>query len=222
MPPKAAKAKAHGKAAAGASKVAAKAKTAPAPPDPPRAAAPAAPAPAAKLSPEEAESLSAKAAEDLLAGISPEDLAALADTTDELEQLPARQALEYVGDRDLTWENAQKSLRNGGQFLKDMLEMQAGEFITKQSFQRFQELGSTDIFALWEKNRAAYLLAVFLQACLREARDRLGLPAAPPPPPPLPAEPPAWPLLIDFKDKGLCTDNRCRQYVRRTEGGRIE
>ena len=193
MPPKAAKAKALGKtsAKAKASRTSSPApKAPPAPPPPPTNELP---------EPAEAAGLSAKEAEAILGGLRPEALIALAETTDESEQLCARLALEYVGEKDLSWDNAKKSLRTGSQFLQEMLDMQTGEFITRQSFQRFEQLGSPDISALWHCSRTAYLLAVFLQACLREARNRLGLQAAEPLPPP-PSEPPAWPLVIGFKE----------------------
>ena len=205
MAPKAAKA--VGKAP---SKVAGKAPAKPAAKPATRGKSPAPPSPpppptedSAKKLPEpaDAETLSAKQAEELLAGLMPEAVIALAETADEAEQLPARMALEYVGDKDLSWANAQSSLRTGSQLLKEMLEMQSGEFITRQSYQRFQELGRPDLAVLRGKNRAAYVLALFLQACLREARDRLGLEPPPPPPPELPDEPPQWPLVIGFKER---------------------
>ncbi|CAE7756078.1 hypothetical protein AK812_SmicGene26589 [Symbiodinium microadriaticum] len=190
MAPKAAKAKAVGKAVTKASGKA----SAPEPEPPLRPSVPAVPQPS------EAVTLTAKQAEGLLASLCAEELRILAETTDEEEQLAARQVLEYVGDKDVSWENAQRSLSTGNQLVNEILEMQTGEFITKQSLQRFEELGHPDVSALWGKSRTAYVLAVFVQACLRDARDRLGLTAAAPPPPPMPQEPPAWPLVIGFKE----------------------
>ncbi|CAE7326985.1 unnamed protein product [Symbiodinium necroappetens] len=190
MAPKAAKAKAVGKAVTKASGKA----SAPEPEPPLKPSVPAVPQPS------EAVTLTAKQAEGLLASLCAEELRILAETTDEEEQLAARQVLEYVGDKDVSWENAQRSLSTGNQLVNEILEMQTGEFITKQSLQRFEELGHPDVSALWGKSRSAYVLAVFVQACLQDARDRLGLTAAAPPPPPMPQEPPAWPLVIGFKE----------------------
>ena len=192
MGPKDAKAKAVGKAA---TKVSGKA-SAPVPKPPPKLSEPTVPA---VPGPSEAVTLTAKQAEALLSSLCAEELRILAETQDKEEQLAARQVLEYVCDKDVSWANAQRSLSTGNQLVNEILEMQAGEFITKPSLQRFEELGHPDVSTLWGKSRTAYILAIFVQACLRDARDRLGLTAATPPPPPMADEPPAWPLVIGFK-----------------------
>jgi len=155
--------------------------------------------PAEKIHPEEARALTAKEAESLLSVIKPSSLVALADSTDCTEQLPARMALEYVGDKDLSWSNAQASLRTTHQFLKEILEMEAGEFITRGSLARLADLGTLDLIALQGKNDAARTLATFLDACMRSAKERLGisdeLPLLQ-----LQEEPPSWPLKVDFKE----------------------
>lgn len=145
--------------------------------------------------------LTAKQAERLVSSIRPADLAALAESVDEAEQLPVRMALEFVGDKDLTWANAQASLRTGATFLKEILDMEAGDFITRAGLGRMAELGSLDVAALEGKNEAARALAIFLDACICGAKDRLGINAKKGAPPPAPdEEPPAWPLKIDFKE----------------------
>eukprot|EP00930_Biecheleria_cincta_P072737 TRINITY_DN60094_c0_g1_i1.p1 TRINITY_DN60094_c0_g1~~TRINITY_DN60094_c0_g1_i1.p1 ORF type:complete len:390 (+),score=75.30 TRINITY_DN60094_c0_g1_i1:61-1230(+) len=142
----------------------------------------------------------AKHAEKLVSSMRPAAMAELINSSDPVEQLPARMALEYVGDKDLSWSNAQVSLKNGDQFVKEILDMQAGEFITRGSLGRLSDLGSLDLAALEGKNEAARSLATFLDACIREASERLGMNEAAPAAPAPDEEPPSWPIIIDFKD----------------------
>lgn len=94
------------------------------------------------------------------------------------------------------------SLKTGDKFLKEILEMEAGEFITRGSLGRLSELGSLDLAALEleGKNEAARSLAIFLDACMRSASERLGMNEDGPAAPAADEEPPAWPIKIDFKE----------------------
>lgn len=140
-------------------------------------------------------------ATELLRRLSSEELKQLASSSDVAEQLPARMGLEYVGDKDLTWGNAQKSLKTGTEFVKEMLEIEGG--ITRGGLGRMDELGTLDLVALQSKNRAACVLALFIDAWIRSSKERLGLNTVPVVEiiePTADEKPPEWPLTVDFKD----------------------
>jgi len=144
--------------------------------------------------------LDMEAATALLKTLTPEDMAALASTSDPAEQLPARMMLEHVGDKDFSWKNAQKSLRDGKQFIKEILELEGANFFTKGSLERLDAIGSEqkiilDVKALTEKDQAAFKMAVYIEAVVITARRNLFPDEEPPKKPP--KEPPAWPIKID-------------------------
>jgi hypothetical protein len=145
------------------------------------------------------EPLSISDAENMLKILKPNDLAALANSSDAVEQAPACMMLEYVGDNNLTWSNAQASLLQGAKFVKEILGMQRDRFITKRSLERLEKLGHLDIASLRRKDHAAFVLATYLEACIAAAKERLGItPAATTIPE---QEAPAlWPMKISFKD----------------------
>jgi len=137
--------------------------------------------------------------EKFLKALTSADWAALADSTDISEQLPARIAMEYVGDKDLSWSNAQNSLRNGADFVKEMLEMERGNFITKTGLERIESLGSLDTMALKDKAKTAYVLALYLEACVRFAKTKMGIGLTVPAPAP-DEPPPEYPIKVHFKE----------------------
>mmetsp|Transcript_1409 Transcript_1409/g.3153 ORF Transcript_1409/g.3153 Transcript_1409/m.3153 type:complete len:389 (+) Transcript_1409:76-1242(+) len=138
-------------------------------------------------------------AEALLKDMPPEHLVALAESTDEEEQLPARMMLEFVGDKDHSWENARRSLLDAPRFRQEILEMEGANFVTKRSLERMEGLGAIKPGQLMAKQSAAFALAVYVEAVIDAAREKLGLKeimaVAPPEPD---EEPPNWPITIDM------------------------
>lgn len=119
--------------------------------------------------------LTIQEAEKLLRLLKPKELAALADSNDKAEQVPACMALEYVGDKDLSWENAQVSLRKGSAFMKEILNMNGDRFITRRSLERMEHLGQLEQVMQHAKLPASVALAAYLGACIRAAKLRLGI-----------------------------------------------
>lgn len=222
MPPKALAKKAAAPAppARARSKSAARGSAA-SPPKAPSTAAPKAKAKAPPASPEAAghppqaaeppsafacyhgEPLSLAVAETLLKGVTADAMMSLAESNESDEQLPARMLLEFVGDKDLSWANAQASLRQGHQFIKEVLEMEGANFVTRRGLERLEALGPPSPGALLGDGRApaAFVLAAYVEAVVDAAKDKLGLKVAPAIPAPGPDEkPPAWPIVVDFKE----------------------
>lgn len=138
-------------------------------------------------------------AEALLKEMPPEHLVALAESTDNEEQLPARMMLEFVGDKDHSWDNARRSLLDGPRFRQEILEMEGANFVTKRSLERLEGLGTLKPGQLMAKQPAAFALAVYMEAVMDVAREKLGLKDRMPVPPPEPdEEPPNWPITIDM------------------------
>lgn len=144
--------------------------------------------------------LNEESAEALLKSLSEEDMKALAESTLAEEQLPARMMLEFVGDKDLAWTNAQKSLRDGANFKKEMLEMEGSKFVTKGSIGRYDALGQLVPQALEGKQPAAFIMAVYLEAVIDAAKDKSDWKPKLPPPPEPDKEPPTWPIKVGIKD----------------------
>lgn len=171
-------------------------------PSPPPSSAPAPePAPSAAEAAYHGSPLELPKAEALLRSVTAEQLRALAATSAPEEQLPARMMLEFVGDDNLSWENAQKSLKEGCKFLSEVFEMKGAEFVTKKSLERLEGLGHLSPGQLRDRSPAAFALAVYLEAVVDLAKEKLGLKVEPVVLQPEPdEEPPAWPIVIDVKD----------------------
>merc|ERR1712048_14030 len=122
-----------------------------------------------------------------------------AESSDVTEQIPARIALEFVGDNDMSWERAQVSLRNWPAFLKEILSMNGDRFITRRALERMENVGALDLTALEGKQVAAQVLAIYLHACMSKAKERLGMNAAPAKSPCQDA-PKLWPMKVNFNE----------------------
>jgi len=117
------------------------------------------------------------------------------------EQLPARMLLELVGDKDLTWANAAKSLKDGTTFKTEVLEMEGATYITRKSIERFEALGKVQPSDLQGKSPAAFAIAVYVEAVVWAAKEKLGINEAPAPAPLTEDEkPPQWPIMVGIKD----------------------
>lgn len=137
-------------------------------------------------------------AEKMLKALGQAELVALAASKDAVEQLPARMALVFVGDKDSTWANAQASLKTGRAFVKEMLEMEGDKYVTRSALETYDQLGSLDLDALAtdSSSPAARVVGLYVSACIRSARGRFGpTPCAPAAAPP--GEPPQWPVTIE-------------------------
>jgi len=136
----------------------------------------------------------------LLGGLTPSQMKSLAETTVIEEQLPARMMLELVGDKDMSWANASKSLQDGPNFKKEILEMEGAKFITRKSIERFEALGRLEPTALQSGHPTAFAMAVYLEAVIWAAKENLGMNVAAPTMVPGPDETaPEWPILVDMK-----------------------
>jgi len=145
--------------------------------------------------------LDVKSAEALLVAISIEEMRGLAESTNIGEQLPARMLLELVGDRDLSWGNAMKSLKDGASFKKEILDMEGASYVTRKSIERFEALGSLQPQDLQGKSAAAFAMAVYVQAVIWAAKEKLGMNEAPVPAAPVADEqPPEWPIMVGIKE----------------------
>jgi len=145
--------------------------------------------------------LELKEAASLLKAIAPADMQALAASASVEEQLPARMMLEFVGDKDLSWPNAQTSLRDGEKFKKEILEMEGVHFVTRKSLERMDAIGKIAPLTLKDSNPAAFAMAVYLEAVVDAAKEKLGMKTQPVMELPPPAEsPPEWPIKISFKE----------------------
>merc|ERR550525_1140836 len=102
-------------------------------------------------------------------------MTALAESTEPREQLPARMLLELVGDKDTSWSNAQKSLRDGTAFKKEIFEMEGDKFVTRGALGRFDALGQIDLGALESNLPASFAMAVYLEAIIEAAKEKLGI-----------------------------------------------
>lgn len=140
-------------------------------------------------------------AEAILRSVAPAQWSGLSESVAPEEQMPARMMLEFVGDEDLTWGNAQKSLTEGAKFVSEIIEMEGANFITKKSLERLEGFGQLLPGPLQERSLAAFALAVYLEAVVDAAKDKLGMKVVSALPEPEPdEEPPAWPIVIDFKE----------------------
>lgn len=148
--------------------------------------------------------LNIKEADTLLRKLTQGELCALADTRDEVEQLPVCVLLEFVGDKDYSWENARTSLQTGLVFVKEILDMKEDQFITRRAIDRMEKIGLGEINLQELKLRTqeapsdiapgnlqrmsaanrdhivmrrhtAYVLASYLVACVRKAKERHGI-----------------------------------------------
>lgn len=139
-------------------------------------------------------------AEAVLRSVTPAQLNDLSESTAPEEQLPAQMMLEFVGDKDLTWGNAQKSLKEGAKCVSEILEMEGANYVTKRSLERLEGFGQLMPGILQQRSAAAFALAVYLEAVVDVAKEKLGMKVAPALPQPEPDEkPPEWPIIIDFK-----------------------
>lgn len=142
-----------------------------------------------------------KEAEALFQALSPADMQSLASSTSTAEQLPARMLLELVGDKDLTWANAAKSLRDAANFKKEVLDMDGASYVTKGSIDRFAALGTLQPNELREKHPVAFAVAIYLEAVIWAAKEKLGMNVAEAPPPPAEGEkPPEWPIMVGIQE----------------------
>jgi len=140
-------------------------------------------------------------AEKLLKAVKPAELAALANSSDAMEQTPACMMLDYVGDDNVSWSNAQASLLKGSSFLKEILGMNGDRFITRRALERLEKLGHLDLASLQKKSHAAFAMAAYLDACMSAARERLGINASATLPESVATDAPVlWPMKVSFKD----------------------
>jgi len=106
--------------------------------------------------------------------------------------------LDYVGDDNTSWANAQTSLLKGAPFVKEILGMNGDRFITRRGLERMEKMGHLDLAALHAKSHAAFVMGAYLDACLSAARERLGINIST-----VVAEkaaPPLWPMKVRFQD----------------------
>ncbi|CAJ1350685.1 unnamed protein product [Effrenium voratum] len=142
--------------------------------------------------------LSPKQAEERVAKMLPSTLEALAESTSEQEQLILRLMLAYIGEKDdLSWKNAQQSCKDAKKFLGEMLEMEAGKYITKLIMQRMDKILGDAEMELTPESKA-YDLALLLEASRREWKK--SLPPEEKVKPKEPEVPPEWPVKIGFKE----------------------
>lgn len=145
------------------------------------------------------KALDIKSAQALFVAMSPADMESLSRSSIADEQLPARMLLELVGDKDLTWANAAKSLMDGTTFKNEVLEMEGATYVTRKSIERFEALGTLQPNDLQAKNPAAFAIAVYVEAIIWAAKEKLGMNDALA----LPTEdekPPEWPIMVGIKD----------------------
>jgi len=149
----------------------------------------------------EGKPLDVKAAESFFTAVTPTQLAALAESILSAEQRPARMMLELVGDTDCSWANACTSLRDGANFKKEVLEMEAAKYVTRKSIERFEALGKLDPQDLQDGDPAAFAMSVYLEAIIWAAREKLGMNEVPLVVPlAIDEEPPLWPMTIGIKE----------------------
>jgi hypothetical protein len=128
-------------------------------------------------------------------------LQGLAASSNVDEQLPARMLLELVGDKDLSWANAVKSLTDGANFKKEVLEMDGAAYVTRKGIERLEALGKLQPKDLQGKQFAAFAIAVYVEAVIWAAKEKLGMNKVATPAPPLADEqPPDWPIMIGVKE----------------------
>lgn len=155
--------------------------------------------------------LDVKLAEPVFAAIALVEMKSLAQSTSADEQLPARMLLELVGDKDLTWANAAKSLEDGANFKKEVLEMDGATYVTRKSIERFEALGKLQPEDLRNKHPAAFAIAVYMDAIIWAAKEKLGMNEVPVPPPPAADEkPPEWPIMVGIKEIPAALDDALR------------
>merc|ERR1712019_144718 len=110
--------------------------------------------------------------------------------------------LVWVGYEDLSWDSAQKALRNGKFLIDEILSMEGDKYLTRRAIAEIGSLGKVEPGPLESNNFAAHVLAVYLEACLHSAGYKLGLctPTVTPNEKGTKAMPPAWPIKVEFKD----------------------
>merc|ERR1712232_231263 len=140
--------------------------------------------------------LDVKSAEDFFVAISTVEMQQLAESESTDEQLPARMLLELAGDKDLSWANTVKSLKDSANFKREVLEMEGAAYLTRKSIERLEALGQLQPKVLEGKHPAAFGIAVYMEACVWAAKEKLGMNVAPMLASPMPNEqPPEWPIM---------------------------
>jgi len=162
--------------------------------------APQVPAPAEAAVKYDGKPLDLQTAETLFTGLSPSELAALATSSSAEEQLPARMLMEFVGDKDVSWANAKKSLQDGAALKKEVLEMSGASYVTKGSLERFDALGKLEPKALQYKSPAAFAISVYLEAIMWVAKEKFGMNEQVILPPAEEEQPSEWPIMIGIKE----------------------
>jgi len=138
------------------------------------------------------------AAEKLIMLLTPDDLAQLADSDVSAERKAARMALEYAGAEDVSWKSAQESLLGGKTFVKEIIGMDRGAYLTKRSLPQLEEFGTLEPKSISQDSIAARAVALYLDACITSAKSRMGLPLTAPVPKQKICvdEPPDWPAKV--------------------------
>lgn len=149
--------------------------------------------------------LSVEEAERLLRALAPRDWRQLAETQDFDERIPVRVAFSFIGQNDVLWDAMANTLANNTfEFLSPLYELDGGVHLTRDHLQRVGALEKVDMELLQSRNRTAYILALYLKACLKCARERLGLGDGSLDGPSRKSDDgevqPKWPIKIDFKD----------------------
>lgn len=129
-----------------------------------------------------------------------DELEALESSNDARERKPVRLALEYTGEEDVSWVNAQSMLRSGKAFIKTVLSMDGEAYITWKQLKRMDEFGPLDVAALAERSIVARILAIYLEICMSQARERL---ISESPAPRILEEPPDWPIRVPVAEVQL-------------------
>lgn len=119
--------------------------------------------------------LDVPAATEFIKNMSPDDMKALASSSDPVEQLPARMILEHVGEKDTSWKTAQASLKDGAAYKKEILDLAKETCASTQTcMDRLDALGKLNPSALKDKNAAAFAMAVFMEAVITATKQSLG------------------------------------------------
>jgi len=133
----------------------------------------------------------------MLKMLGPRDLAALAKETSAAVRRPARLALEFIGEEDVSWSNVQKSLLAGKKFVHEVLAMEGDTYVTWKKLARLEEFGPLKLEALAGQSVASRALALYFDICMSVAKERLG---ATGPTPRIMEEPPEWPSKSSFDE----------------------
>merc|ERR1719253_322698 len=79
--------------------------------------------------------------------------------------------------------------------------MEGAKFVTRKSIDRFEALGKLLPIDLKDRNPTAFAIALYMEAVIWAAKEKLGMNEAPPAPPPGPDEkPPEWPIMVGIKE----------------------